>query len=73
MRLKLLTLIVCVIGGFSGYIISEVSLFFFNKALANNKLVFFFSIIWFIPFISTINLIKLPLKVGAIIKTVDQG
>jgi NADH-ubiquinone oxidoreductase chain 5 len=71
--LKMLTLFVCILGGLFGYLISEVSLFFFNKSLYNNKLISFFRIIWFIPFISTIYIIKLPLKVGFIIKIIDQG
>ncbi|RCK67897.1 hypothetical protein DT076_19000 [Desertihabitans brevis] len=33
--LKLLTLFVCIVGGLTGYLISNVSLFFLNKALNN--------------------------------------
>lgn len=31
--LKLLTLVVCLVGGFSGYLVSKVSFFFYNKSL----------------------------------------
>lgn len=71
--LKILTLFVCLVGGVSGYIISNVSLYFFNKSLYYNKMISFFITIWFIPFISTVYIIKLPLKIGLIIKTIDQG
>ena len=31
--LKILTLFVCIVGGFSGYLIRNVNLYFFNKSL----------------------------------------
>jgi NADH-ubiquinone oxidoreductase chain 5 len=71
--LKFLTLFVCILGGLIGYLISFVSLFFYNKSLNNNKLISFFRIIWFIPFISTVYIRSLPLKIGGIIKFIDQG
>lgn len=40
--LKSLTLLVCIKGGFIGYILSNTSLFFYNKSLNNNKLIRFF-------------------------------
>lgn len=43
--LKLLTLFVCIIGGGTGYLVSSVSLFFFNKSLHFNKLISFFILI----------------------------
>jgi len=71
---KLLTLMVCILGGLFGYLISDVSLYFYNKSLNLRKnLIFFFRGIWFIPFISTIFIIKLPLKLGGLIKIIDQG
>lgn len=71
--IKILTLIICTIGGIFGYIISSTSLFFFNKSLYLNKTTYFFISIWFMPFISTLFLIKLPLKAGSMIKSIDQG
>ncbi len=71
--LKILTLLVCLMGGVIGYIISNVSLFFFNKSLHINQLVSFFITMWFMPFLSTIIIIKLPLKTGGALKFIDQG
>lgn len=71
--LKNLTLLVCILGGIIGYIISDVSLFFFNKSLDNKKKVIFFRRMWFIPFISTLGIIKFPLRVGVRLKIIDQG
>nr|DAZ87541.1 TPA_asm: NADH dehydrogenase subunit 5 [Trichosia splendens] len=71
--LKLLTLFVCVLGGLFGYMVSLVSLFFFNKALNNNKLIYFISLMWFMPLISTIGLMKPSLKLSGYIKLMEQG
>lgn len=72
--LKLLTLFVCVVGGLVGYLISNVSLYFYNKALNNYNSSFFFGSIWFIPYISTYGLINYPLVIGSIVvKSFDQG
>lgn len=71
--IKYLTLLVCLSGGLTGYLIAVVSLYFYNKSLNNNKLVSFFSLIWFMPFISTSYIIKFPLKLGGQMKTMDQG
>lgn len=72
--LKFLTLAVCIIGGLLGYYISNVSLFFKNKALNNYNSSYFLGSIWFIPYISTYGLINYPLIIGKIIiKSFDQG
>nr|QNE85421.1 NADH dehydrogenase subunit 5 [Tarnania fenestralis] len=72
--LKLLTLFVCLAGGISGYLISNVSLFFYNKALNNYKLVVFLGSMWFMPFLSTSGIISYPLKLGSLsFKSMDQG
>lgn len=72
--LKLLTLFVCIIGGIVGYLISNVSLFFINKALNNYKSSYFLGSIWFIPYISTYGIINYPLIVGKLrVKSFDQG
>jgi NADH-ubiquinone oxidoreductase chain 5 len=62
--LKLLTLLICILGGLFGYYIRNVNLFFFNKSLNFYTLRFFFGRMWFIPIISTMGVIKFPLKLG---------
>nr|AMH85390.1 NADH dehydrogenase subunit 5 [Stomoxys calcitrans] len=72
--LKLLTLFVCIIGGMVGYLISNVSLFFMNKALNNYKFSYFLGSMWFMPYISTYGIINYPLIVGKLsVKSFDQG
>nr|QNV11663.1 NADH dehydrogenase subunit 5 [Morellia hortorum] len=72
--LKLLTLFVCILGGVMGYLISNVSLFFFNKALNNYNSSYFLGSMWFMPYISTYGIISYPLLIGKFsIKTFDQG
>nr|ABF51679.1 NADH dehydrogenase subunit 5 [Stomoxys calcitrans] len=72
--LKLLTLFVCIIGGMVGYLISNVSLFFMNKALNNYKSSYFLGSMWFMPYISTYGIINYPLIVGKLsVKSFDQG
>lgn len=72
-KIKILTLFVCLIGGGAGYLISNVNLYFINKSLIINKLSCFFIIIWFIPYISTVLVNNQPLKIGFTIKILDQG
>nr|YP_010400224.1 NADH dehydrogenase subunit 5 [Mesembrina meridiana]UQS75923.1 NADH dehydrogenase subunit 5 [Mesembrina meridiana] len=72
--LKLLTLFVCLIGGLSGYLVSNVSLFFMNKALNNFNISYFLSLMWFMPYISTYGIINHWLMVGKlVVKVLDQG
>nr|YP_006503864.1 NADH dehydrogenase subunit 5 [Elodia flavipalpis]AFA46594.1 NADH dehydrogenase subunit 5 [Elodia flavipalpis] len=72
--LKLLTLMVCLMGGFMGYLISNISLFFVNKSFNNYNLTYFLGSMWFMPFISTYGIIKNLLMLGmAVIKSFDQG
>nr|UJG45274.1 NADH dehydrogenase subunit 5 [Azelia zetterstedtii] len=74
MELKLLTLFVCIVGGISGYLISNISLFFMNKALMNYNFSYFVGSMWFMPYISTYGLINYSLIVGnLVIKSFDQG
>nr|QTZ19014.1 NADH dehydrogenase subunit 5 [Mycomya sp. WQY006] len=73
-HLKLLTLFVCISGGLVGYLISLVSLFYFNKALNYYYLSSFLGSMWFMPLISTLGLIYTPLNMGGkAIKSMDQG
>nr|AKF78840.1 NADH dehydrogenase subunit 5 [Euryomma sp. SMD-2015] len=72
--LKLLTLFVCIIGGMMGYLISNISLFFMNKALMNYNLSYFVGSMWFMPYISTYGLINHSLVMGnLVVKSFDQG
>nr|QII41705.1 NADH dehydrogenase subunit 5 [Anopheles sinensis] len=72
--MKILTLVVCIIGGVSGYLLSNVSLFFNNKALYFYNFTNFAGSMWFMPMISTIGIINYPLKLGLYsYKSFDQG
>nr|ATN41236.1 NADH dehydrogenase subunit 5 [Endopterygota sp. 24 LC-2017] len=72
--LKLLTLFVCLFGGMSGYLISNVSLYFVNKSKNYYNFSLFFGSMWFMPYISTYGLIKSPLLIGKMVnKSFDQG
>nr|YP_009491528.1 NADH dehydrogenase subunit 5 [Musca sorbens]AWI48588.1 NADH dehydrogenase subunit 5 [Musca sorbens]QAB45352.1 NADH dehydrogenase subunit 5 [Musca sorbens] len=74
LNLKLLTLFVCIVGGLMGYMISNVSLFFMNKALMNYNSSYFLGSMWFMPYISTYGIINYPLVLGKMsIKSFDQG
>lgn len=73
-NLKILTLFVCITGGISGYLISNVSLFFINKSYSFYNFRIFFGSIWFIPTISTLGIIYYPLSSGfKVLKRFDQG
>nr|YP_010239093.1 NADH dehydrogenase subunit 5 [Senotainia albifrons]QTF74340.1 NADH dehydrogenase subunit 5 [Senotainia albifrons] len=72
--LKLLTLFVCVLGGFSGYLVSHISLFFFNKSLMSYNFSFFLGSMWFMPYFSTYGIMYYPLNLGMnVMKSFDQG
>nr|YP_009479342.1 NADH dehydrogenase subunit 5 [Sabethes belisarioi]AVV61078.1 NADH dehydrogenase subunit 5 [Sabethes belisarioi] len=74
MIMKLLTLFVCIFGGFMGYLISKVSLFFMNKSLNFYNMSYFMGSMWFMPVISTLGIIKMPLILGLnCFKIFDQG
>nr|YP_009158186.1 NADH dehydrogenase subunit 5 [Anopheles culicifacies B]AKN58329.1 NADH dehydrogenase subunit 5 [Anopheles culicifacies B] len=74
MKMKLLTLFVCLVGGSIGYILSNVKLFFINKALYYYNFTNFVGSMWFMPMISTLGIINYPLKLGLYsYKSFDQG
>ncbi|YP_010419964.1 NADH dehydrogenase subunit 5 (mitochondrion) [Anopheles nili] len=74
LEMKLLTLIVCLLGGFIGYLMSNVSLFFMNKGLYLYNYTYFMGSMWFMPTISTLGIINYPLKLGLYsYKSFDQG
>nr|YP_010155465.1 NADH dehydrogenase subunit 5 [Haemagogus spegazzinii]QQX45045.1 NADH dehydrogenase subunit 5 [Haemagogus spegazzinii] len=72
--MKMLTLLVCILGGMFGYLISNIKLFFFNKSLNFYNFSFFSGSMWFMPVVSTIGVIKWPLILGMYsFKSFDQG
>nr|AMP43775.1 NADH dehydrogenase subunit 5 [Rhagio sp. KW-2016] len=72
--LKLLTLFVCIMGGMIGYLISNVSLYYYNKSLEVYNISVFCGSMWFMPYISTYGLIYWPLYLGSqSVKSFDQG
>nr|YP_010265232.1 NADH dehydrogenase subunit 5 [Allodia protenta]UIP57103.1 NADH dehydrogenase subunit 5 [Allodia protenta] len=72
--LKLLTLTVCILGGLVGYMVSNVSFYYYNKMLNFYKMVYFFGNMWFMPILSTYGSIKFPLQLGlTCVKSMDQG
>lgn len=72
--IKFFTLLVCLIGGFIGFLISNINFFSFNKSLNYYFFSFFSCSIWFIPLISTIGIVFFPLNSGIkIFKNLDQG
>nr|YP_010249756.1 NADH dehydrogenase subunit 5 [Clinotanypus yani]QTT60887.1 NADH dehydrogenase subunit 5 [Clinotanypus yani] len=74
MHLKLLTLTVCILGAFSGYLISNVSLYFSNKALNYYSMSVFAGSMWYMPALSTLGVIYYPLYFGMnVTKSFDQG
>nr|AKN78904.1 NADH dehydrogenase subunit 5 [Chromatomyia horticola] len=73
-HLKMLTLFVCIVGGISGYLISNVSMYYVNKSFNNYLLVSFVGGMWFMPMISTYGIIYYPLYIGnRVVKSFDQG
>nr|AMN09036.1 NADH dehydrogenase subunit 5 [Pedicia sp. ZK-2016] len=72
--LKMLTLFVCLLGGFIGYLVSSVSLGFYNKALSYYNISYFMGSMWFMPTLSTIGVVYYPLLIGfTMVKNFDQG
>nr|YP_010239119.1 NADH dehydrogenase subunit 5 [Miltogramma oestracea]QTF74379.1 NADH dehydrogenase subunit 5 [Miltogramma oestracea] len=71
---KLLPLFVCIVGGMLGYLITNVSLFFYNKTLNNYNMSYFYSSMWFMPYISTYGIMLYPMYMGGkVLKVFDQG
>nr|AFL93389.1 NADH dehydrogenase subunit 5 [Liriomyza sativae] len=72
--LKILTLLVCIMGGVVGYLISNVSLYFVNLSLNNYLFTSFAGSMWFMPMISTYGIIYYPFYIGnQTVKSFDQG
>nr|YP_009640808.1 NADH dehydrogenase subunit 5 [Gyrostigma rhinocerontis]QCU81307.1 NADH dehydrogenase subunit 5 [Gyrostigma rhinocerontis] len=74
LHLKLLTLFVFIGGSLLGYLVSNVSLYFFNKSLYFYRSSNFLGSMWFMPYISTYGIINVPLMMGGeALKGFDQG
>nr|UOU84922.1 NADH dehydrogenase subunit 5 [Nigrotipula nigra] len=72
--LKMLTLIVCILGAFSGYLISMISMKFYNKSLNYYKMTYFSGNMWNMPILSTLGVIYYPLMIGEkVYNDMDQG
>nr|YP_010564722.1 NADH dehydrogenase subunit 5 [Volucella nitobei]UZA61112.1 NADH dehydrogenase subunit 5 [Volucella nitobei] len=72
--LKFMTLFVCLLGGLFGYLVSNISLFFFNKSLNYYLFSLFVGSMWFMPYISTYGIISYSLNIGInTLKNFDQG
>nr|WDE73808.1 NADH dehydrogenase subunit 5 [Stenopelmatus sp.] len=73
-ELKMLTLFVSLVGGWLGYELSKFSLSYDLKALKMYLMSSFLGSMWFMPFISTYGMNKVPLMLGNFVfKTFDQG
>lgn len=72
--LKLSTLIICFIGGLTGYIIANINFFSLNKSLNYYLFSFFSSSMWFMPSLSTIGTVHYPISLRfKLYKNLDQG
>nr|UJG45521.1 NADH dehydrogenase subunit 5 [Diplonevra concinna] len=72
--MKQLTIFVCLMGGLLGYLMSNVNLYFMNKSLMNYEYIMFFSLMWFMPYMSTYGIMNYPLIYGKMMnKMMDQG
>nr|ALG66371.1 NADH dehydrogenase subunit 5 [Kuwayamaea brachyptera] len=73
-QLKMLALIVSVVGGLIGYELSKFYISYDLFMLKNYFMTTFLGSMWFMPFISTYGVNKLPLWGGyQMLKTFDQG
>nr|WKU83898.1 NADH dehydrogenase subunit 5 [Conicera dauci] len=72
--MKQLTLVVCILGGLFGYMMSNIKLYFFNKSFYMMKISIFLGSMWYMPYLSTYGIISYPMILGKmILKSMDQG
>nr|YP_010626509.1 NADH dehydrogenase subunit 5 [Paraliodrosophila antennata]WBK17645.1 NADH dehydrogenase subunit 5 [Paraliodrosophila antennata] len=72
--MKMLTTVMCLLGGFLGYFISFMKLYSLNKSLIFYNISNFLGSMWFMPYLSTYGIIFYPLNYGQIVvKSFDQG
>nr|QXE46450.1 NADH dehydrogenase subunit 5 [Cephalcia yanqingensis] len=73
--LKLLTLMLSMLGGFLGYMLPQLNIFY-SIHMNNNyySMKMFFSSMWFMPILSTYSMLKYSIKFGELnMKIIDQG
>nr|YP_009000268.1 NADH dehydrogenase subunit 5 [Rapisma zayuanum]AHA35674.1 NADH dehydrogenase subunit 5 [Rapisma zayuanum] len=74
MKLKLLTLMVSLMGGYLGYELNQFKLSWKNNNLINFNLINFLGSMWFMPMISTMSMNNIFLMMSYYItKNMDQG
>nr|ALO77444.1 NADH deshydrogenase subunit 5 [Anoplotrupes stercorosus] len=72
--MKIMALLVTMLGGLMGYLLSRFTLSYSLKSLKYLKSSYFFSSMWNMPFISTFGINYYPLILGNYIyKNIDQG
>nr|UOU84935.1 NADH dehydrogenase subunit 5 [Platypalpus candicans] len=72
--LKYLILFVCILGGWMGYFISNLSIYYKNNSLNNYFFSNFLGSMWFMSYISTYGIVNYPLNLGYLVmKVFDQG
>nr|APX40883.1 NADH dehydrogenase subunit 5 [Psylliodes hispanus] len=70
--MKIMTLLMIILGAFIGYELSKFNLMY--NLLSNNLYSLFFSSMWNLPYLSTLGVNYMPIKMGSIyMKTFDQG
>nr|YP_009472876.1 NADH dehydrogenase subunit 5 [Melophagus ovinus]ART65749.1 NADH dehydrogenase subunit 5 [Melophagus ovinus] len=72
--LKMLVLFICFMGMIFGLLLSNISLYKKSITLKFYSLSFFFSSMWFLPYISTYGIMYFPLMIGKLVyKSFDHG
>nr|YP_009169965.1 NADH dehydrogenase subunit 5 [Polypedilum vanderplanki]ALD88424.1 NADH dehydrogenase subunit 5 [Polypedilum vanderplanki] len=71
---KMMTLLICVLGGIIGVLCSKLVFFSYNKSLSFYLFSFFSCSMWFMPLISTMGVVFYPLNYGfKMFKFIDSG
>nr|QNV11752.1 NADH dehydrogenase subunit 5 [Siphlonurus aestivalis] len=74
LALKTLALSVSILGGWLGYEIAKLGIGAELKSISHYNSVVFMGSMWFMPFLSTFGISKIPLALGTtIVKSMDQG
>nr|YP_009236659.1 NADH dehydrogenase subunit 5 [Telchinia acerata]AMJ17117.1 NADH dehydrogenase subunit 5 [Telchinia acerata] len=74
LSLKMMVIYVTIMGGFMGYLISNMNVYSLNKFLMTYKLSYFFVVMWFLPNLSTYSLNYYFLSFGQkLFKNIDMG
>nr|YP_010946629.1 NADH dehydrogenase subunit 5 [Margattea nimbata]WGO57347.1 NADH dehydrogenase subunit 5 [Margattea nimbata] len=71
---KMLAILVSIIGGYLGYELSKINLGEMLVSMKLMHLTYFMSMMWYMPYISTYGLLKMPLNLGYnVMKIIDFG